>query len=175
MNNNQQASPYISPRYAKIIIALLVVVILLLLAKRNGSIEQPPVKPGADQTVTDKRKDNPKPSASKSIDELTAASVVVPYVKEHKQLPDYYIKKNEARQQGWNPAAGNLCDVLPGRAIGGDVFSNREGRLPKANGRKWFEADLNYNCGNRNADRLLFSNDGLVFITTDHYKTFDEQ
>lgn len=174
MSNSQHAS-HISPRYAKIIIALLVVVILLLLVKRNGSNEQPSVKPGNDQTLTDKRKDKPKPAASNSIDELTATSVVVPYVKEHRRLPDYYIKKSEARQRGWNPAAGNLCDVLPGRAIGGDLFSNREGRLPKANGRKWFEADLNYNCGIRNADRLLFSNDGLVFITTDHYKTFDVQ
>lgn len=174
MNSNQQPS-YVSPRYLKIIIALLVVVILLLLLKRNSSPEPAAVNPHADHTVTDKRKDKPKPSVSNSIDELTATAVVVPYVKEHKRLPDYYITKNEARHQGWNPAAGNLCDILPGRAIGGDVFSNREGRLPKEKGRKWFEADLNYNCGNRNADRLLFSSDGLVYITTDHYQTFIQQ
>lgn len=174
MSSNQQAS-HVSPRYVKIIIALLVVIILLLLLKRKGSTEQPAVKPGTDQTVTDKRKDKPKPSVSNNIDELTATAVVVFYVKEHRRLPDYYITKNEARQQGWNPAAGNLCDILPGRAIGGDVFSNREGRLPRSKGRRWFEADLNYTCGNRNADRLLFSNDGLVFITTDHYQTFDQQ
>ncbi len=174
MSTNQQPSS-LSPNYTKIIITLLVLIILLLLFKKNGSSNQPTVQPGADQTVTHKRKEEPKPVASKSIDELTAADVVVPYVKEHKRLPDYYITKKEARQQGWNPGEGNLCDVLPGRAIGGDFFTNREGRLPSANGRSWFEADLNYSCGNRNADRLLFSNDGLVFITTDHYKTFIRQ
>lgn len=176
MSNNQQPSS-LSPNYSKIIIALLVVIILLLLFRKTGSHESPTIKPDINTTVTDKRKEKPvpQPSASKSIDELTAADVVVPYVKEHKHLPGYYITKKEARQQGWNPSEGNLCDVLPGKAIGGDVFTNREGRLPGANGRKWFEADLNYSCGNRNADRLLFSNDGLVFTTTDHYKTFDQQ
>ncbi|MCH5717378.1 ribonuclease domain-containing protein [Niabella hibiscisoli] len=65
--------------------------------------------------------------------------------------------------------------MLPGRAIGGDVFSNREGGLPSAEKRKWFEADLNYKCGRRNADRLLYSNDGLVYVTYDHYKTFQQK
>jgi ribonuclease len=110
-----------------------------------------------------------------SIDELTKESVVVAYVKQHNRLPDYYIKKKEARKFGWDPAAGNLCEVLPGRAIGGDFFTNREGRLPEKPGRNWFEADLNYDCAHRNADRLLFSNDGLVYLTKDHYKTFIQQ
>ncbi|MCH5596976.1 ribonuclease domain-containing protein [Niabella ginsengisoli] len=109
------------------------------------------------------------------IDELTSAKVVVPYVKKNHKLPDYYIKKGEARRQGWIASERNLCDVLPGKAIGGDVFSNREGNLPKSDGRKWFEADLNYNCGRRNADRLLFSSDGLIYVTYDHYKTFQQK
>lgn len=109
------------------------------------------------------------------IDELTREAVVVAYVKKHQQLPDYYITKYQARRHGWDASSGNLCDVLPGRAIGGDVFSNREKSLPSANNRKWFEADLNYNCGRRNADRLLFSSDGLVYVTYDHYKTFTQK
>lgn len=112
---------------------------------------------------------------SLEIDELTSEKVVVPYVKKHNQLPDYYITKKEAREGGWIPAEGNLCDVLPGKAIGGDRFSNREKRLPNKKGRTWREADLNYNCGRRNADRLLFSNDGLIYVTYDHYKTFEEK
>lgn len=108
----------------------------------------------------------------KDINSLTKETVVVSFVKKNKKLPEYYITKKEAREKGWNAADGNLCDVLPGKAIGGDVFSNREGSLPKSDGRKWFEADLNYNCGRRNADRLLFSNDGLIYVTYDHYKTF---
>ncbi|MEN9570021.1 MAG: hypothetical protein RL172_1252 [Bacteroidota bacterium] len=118
---------------------------------------------------------NSTTQAGTSIDELTRAAVVVPYVKKHGQLPDYYITKKQARQQGWQPGAGNLCDVLPGRAIGGDYFSNREGRLPKAAGRQWMEADIDYHCGSRNAHRLLYSSDGLLYITYDHYKTFIPQ
>ena len=66
----------------------------------------------------------------------------------------------------------NLCAVLPGKAIGGDRFSNREGQLPSAGGRVWREADINYQCGRRGADRLLYSSDGLIFVTRDHYKNF---
>lgn len=59
-------------------------------------------------------------SSNQSIDQLTEEKTVINYVKQNHKLPDYYITKNEARKQGWNPSKGNLCDVLPGRAIGGD-------------------------------------------------------
>ncbi|MDR2385387.1 MAG: hypothetical protein LBD80_07005 [Tannerella sp.] len=110
-----------------------------------------------------------------SIDKLTAEDVVVEYVHMHNKLPDYYITKNEARNHGWNVSESNLCDVLPGHAIGGDRFGNHEKQLPDRKGRQYFEADLNYNCGKRGADRLIFSNDGLIFITHDHYNTFEEK
>lgn len=109
------------------------------------------------------------------IDKLTAEKRVVDYVKKNGKLPDYYLTKNEARKQGWSPQKGDLCEILPGKAIGGDRFGNREGLLPKQKGRAYFEADLNYSCGHRNADRLVYSNDGLVYITKDHYKTFQKQ
>ncbi|MFT4093466.1 MAG: ribonuclease domain-containing protein [Niabella sp.] len=111
----------------------------------------------------------------RDIKQLTRESVVVPYIRAHHQLPGYYITKSSARAQGWDPAAGNLCEVLPGKAIGGDVFSNREGSLPGSTGRKWFEADLNYDCAHRNADRLLYSSDGLIYVTYDHYKSFRQK
>lgn len=110
-----------------------------------------------------------------SIDQLTNEKTVVRYLKEHRHLPDYFITKKQARQKGWIASKGNLCDVLPGKAIGGDHFSNREGRLPKKGGRKYFEADINYHCGRRNAERVIFSNDGLIFITKNHYKSFQKQ
>ncbi len=103
---------------------------------------------------------------------LTSANQVAAWIHQHHRLPDYYLTKGQARREGWDPSSANLCDVLPGKAIGGDHFSNREGRLPDASGRRWFEADVNYQCGHRNADRLLYSSDGLVFVTTDHYRTF---
>lgn len=110
---------------------------------------------------------------SSEIDRLTNEEVIIDYVKKNGRLPDYYITKTEARNQGWVPSKGNLCDVLPGRAIGGDKFSNREKTLPK--GEQYYEADVNYNCGKRNADRIVFTKKGDVWLTHDHYKSFDKQ
>lgn len=110
-----------------------------------------------------------------SILEITNEKVVIDYVKKHKNLPEYYITKRQARDKGWIPAKGNLCEVLPGRAIGGDRFGNYESRLPKRSGMQYYEADINYNCGKRDAQRMVYSNDGLIFITKDHYQSFQER
>ena len=89
------------------------------------------------------------------------------------QLPALYLRKDQAAKLGWRPGT-DLCRLAPGRAIGGDSFGNRERRLPDKRGRRWFEADLDFACGKRNADRLVFSNDGLRFVTVDHYRSFHE-
>lgn len=122
---------------------------------------------------TSSQNNNADYSSNQPIDQLTEEKTVINYVKQNHRLPDYYITKNEARNHGWNPSKGNLCEVLPGRAIGGDQFSNREGSLPK--GEKYFEADVNYNCGNRNADRIIFTKNGDVYLTKNHYKSFEKQ
>lgn len=123
-----------------------------------------------------KNVDKSIPAATENnIDVLTREEVVVAYLKQHRDLPEYYINKKTARQLGWNAGAGNLCRVLPGKAIGGDIFFNREKKLPEQKGRIWREADINYNCGNRNSQRLLFSNDGLIFATYNHYKSFQQK
>ena len=90
------------------------------------------------------------------------------------KLPNYYISKSEARHLGWQGWKGNLDEVLPGKMIGGDVYKNSEGKLPSAPGRIWYEADINYSSGHRNRERILYSNDGLIFVTYDHYQTFYE-
>ena len=118
---------------------------------------------------------NKNNNSSNQIDKLTNDEIVVKYLKEHGELPEYYITKSEAKSLGWVPSKGNLCEVAPGKAIGGDIWTNRQKSLPTKSGRKYFEADLNYNCGNRNADRVVFSNDGLVFVTFDHYRSFEEK
>lgn len=112
---------------------------------------------------------------STDISALTNEESVVDFVRQNNRLPDYFITKDQARKLGWKPETGNLCEVLPGRAIGGDRFGNRENKLPKNKSRKYFEADLNYNCGKRGADRLIYSNDGLIFVTKDHYRTFQKR
>jgi hypothetical protein len=117
--------------------------------------------------------DSEKPSEGNSIEELTNESKVISYVKSNHKLPNYYVTKSEAKSKGWNPSKGNLCDVLPGKAIGGDRFSNREKQLPK--GEQYYEADVNYDCGNRGADRIVFTKNGDVWLTKNHYKTFDKQ
>ncbi|WP_292008165.1 ribonuclease domain-containing protein [Chryseobacterium sp.] len=122
---------------------------------------------------TTDNKNKEYPSGLVSIDQLTDEKKVISYVKQHYRLPDYYVTKNKARQSGWNASKGNLCEVLPGKAIGGDRFSNREGNLPK--GEKYFEADVNYHCGNRNADRIVFTQHGDVYLTKNHYKSFEKQ
>lgn len=59
--------------------------------------------------------------------------------------------------------------------MGGDIYKNREKKLPEKDGRIWYEADINYDGGFRNTQRILYSNDGLVFVTYDHYITFYER
>ena len=89
------------------------------------------------------------------------------------ELPPNFLTKAEARDMGWRSSEGNLWVVAEGMSIGGDVFGNREGRLPDAKGRTWYECDVNYEGGFRGSDRILFSTDGLIYFTCDHYKTFD--
>ena len=89
-------------------------------------------------------------------------------------LPEYYISEAEAEAQGWKKWLGNLAEVLPGKMIGGKIYRNRNHKLPEADGRIWHEADFDYVSGYRNNCRLLYSNDGLLFATYDHYITFYE-
>lgn len=89
-------------------------------------------------------------------------------------LPPNYITQHQAKQMGWKKVLGNLDEVAPGKVIGGGEYQNRDLRLPVKEGRIWYEADFDYDGGFRNSNRLLYSNDGLVFVTYDHYHTFYE-
>jgi len=96
------------------------------------------------------------------------------YVALYNELPNYYVTKEEAEAAGWKRKRGNLADVVPGKMIGGNVYNNRNHKLPMAEGRIWYEADFDYTGGFRNDNRLLYSNDGLLFVTYNHYVTFYE-
>lgn len=92
----------------------------------------------------------------------------------NKTLPNYYITKEEAKGSGWISGEGNLSDASPRKMIGGEIFKNNECKLPDASNRIWYEADIDYISGYRNTYRILYSNDGLIFVTYDHYQTFHE-
>ena len=88
------------------------------------------------------------------------------------RLPDNYITKSEARAVGWD--GGSVERYAPGCCIGGDTFRNNEGQLPDAPGRKWTECDIDtLGEKSRGAKRIVFSNDGLIYYTEDHYETFE--
>ena len=99
---------------------------------------------------------------------------VAVYLATYGHLPGNYLTKRQAENLGWSNRAGNLDKVAPGCSIGGDRFGNYEGQLPDAKGRKWTECDIGYTGGYRGGERILFSNDGLIYYTNDHYNTFTQ-
>ena len=115
-----------------------------------------------------------KPTAAPKQTAITAPQDIADYIFAHGTLPDNFLTKSEARQLGWDSSQNYVSDVAPGYSIGGDKFGNYEGLLPDASGRKWYEADANYTAGPRGAERILYSSDGLVYYTNDHYQTFTE-
>lgn len=98
------------------------------------------------------------------------------WLKNMGRLPDYYITEKEAVSLGYKKIVGNLGYVAPGKMLTKGVYKNRGEKRPEEPGRIWYEADINYNpvFGYRGSDRILFSNDGLIFVTYDHYHTFVE-
>ena len=105
--------------------------------------------------------------------EYTSKEEVALYIHLYNHLPSNYITKSEAQDLGWDSSKGNLNKVAPGKSIGGDKFGNREGLLPKKEGRVYYECDIDYKKGSRNAKRIVFSNDGLIYYTEDHYESYE--
>ena len=105
--------------------------------------------------------------------EYTSKDEVAAYLYEFGHLPDNFITKKEAQDLGWDSKEGNLDEVAPGKSIGGDYFGNYEGVLPEADGRTYHECDIDYEGGHRNAKRIVYSDDGLIYYTEDHYENFE--
>ena len=100
-----------------------------------------------------------------------SAEDVALYLVTYGELPSNFITKNEARDLGWE--GGSVQRYKEGAAIGGDKFGNREGILPKASGRQYYECDIDTDGkSSRGAKRIVFSNDGLIYYTEDHYESF---
>ena len=115
-----------------------------------------------------------KEDAGPSIDEdgsYTTKEDVALYIHTYGRLPDNFITKKEAEALGWS--GGGLDDYAYGCCIGGNRFGNYEGLLPEADSRKYTECDIDtMHASKRGAKRIVFSNDGLIYYTDDHYESF---
>lgn len=158
---NQQKQP---PKRATSGIFAILMALLLFLLGQQGIL---PLGDTADAPDS-------LPTAAPKQTAITAPQDIADYIFAHGTLPDNFMTKSEARQLGWDSSQNYVSDVAPGYSIGGDKFGNYEGLLPDASGRKWYEADANYTAGPRGAERILYSSDGLVYYTNDHYQTFKE-
>lgn len=102
----------------------------------------------------------------------TSKDEVALYIHTYGHLPENYITKDEAYDLGWQ-SEGTLDEVAPGMSIGGDYYGNYEGVLPDEPGREYHECDIDYESGNRNGKRIVYSNDGNIYYTEDHYNSFE--
>ena len=102
----------------------------------------------------------------------TTKEDVALYLHQYGHLPSNFISKKEAQALGWT--GGSLEPYAPGKCIGGSRFGNYEGLLPDASGRYYTECDINtLGKSKRGSERIVFSNDGLIFYTGDHYESFE--
>ncbi len=138
-----------------------ILIILLLATLLTGCVPQANVAPEAGTATLD-------PNSS-----YTTKDDVASYLHLYGELPPNFITKAQARTLGWD--GGGLEDVAPGKCIGGDHFGNFEGLLPEAEGRRYFECDINTLVeDSRGAERLVYSSDGLIYYTADHYESFTQ-
>ncbi len=101
----------------------------------------------------------------------TTKDDVALYIHLYGCLPNNFITKKEAQALGWE--GGSLEPYAPGMCIGGSYFGNYEGLLPEKNGREYTECDIDtLGKKSRGAKRIVFSNDGLIYYTDDHYESF---
>ena len=105
---------------------------------------------------------------------MDEAQQLADYLFEHGELPENFVTKQEALSMGWQVKYRYVGDIRKGLAIGGDYFGNYQRKLPVIKGRKYYEADCFYHGGPRNEHRIIYSTDGHVWYTEDHYNTFIE-
>ena len=118
------------------------------------------------ESVTERAVPKPDEQGTYSSKEEVAA-----YIHEYGHLPQNYITKKEAQALGWE--GGSLEPYAPGKSIGGGRFGNYEGLLPEKKGRVYTECDIDtVGKKSRGGKRIVFSNDGLIYYTEDHYETF---
>lgn len=162
-----------------ILIVLLLAAVMLLTACTAGAVETAKKRkntplPAVEVTVAPEAAEAPAGEPTEEPGPIIEPQRIADYLFEHGELPENFITKKEAQALGWDSRYNDLSDVAPGMSIGGDYFGNYEGKLPRVKGRKYYEADCYYTEGKRSAYRIIFSNDGHVWYTEDHYNTFTE-
>ena len=115
----------------------------------------------------------PDDSAEKRIDEngsYTTRDDVALYIHVYGKLPSNFITKKEAEKLGWT--GGSLEPYAPGKCIGGGRFGNYEGVLPQGN---YKSCDIDtLGKKSRGAKRIVYSDDGRIYYTADHYESFTQ-
>ena len=128
-----------------------------------------------DDSAVSNLPDDGDDSGAEAIDEdgsFTSKEEVALYIHTYGRLPDNFITKKEAQALGW--PGGSLEPYAPGKCIGGSRFGNYEGMLPEKEGRTYTECDIDtLGAESRGAKRIVFSNDGLIYYTGDHYESFE--
>ncbi|MEA5060613.1 MAG: ribonuclease domain-containing protein [Candidatus Pelethousia sp.] len=135
----------------------------------EGILENTPLLPKSSPAQTPVL--SPAPASLSEDGTYDSQADVSLYLHAYGHLPANYLTKNEARSLGWD--GGDLEPYAPGKCIGGDNFGNYEGLLPDARGRVYTECDINtLGKSSRGAERIVFSNDGLIYYTANHYDSF---
>ena len=184
-------------RISRWLLALLAALMALGLAACGGTAEVPPAEPEetavtqtedvqevSDTDVQDSESADEQNETDRSVPEeagedtldedgaYTTKEDVALYLHLYGHLPDNFITKKQAQKLGWS--GGSLEPYAPGCSIGGSRFGNYEGLLPDKEGRTWTECDIDtMGAKSRGPKRIVFSNDGLIYYTGDHYESFE--
>ena len=135
------------------------------------ALEEIRTEPAPEEAAVPEEKAEEAPALDEHGSYTTKDDVAL-YIHTYGHLPDNFVTKKQAEKAGWS--GGSLEKYLPGKCIGGSYFGNNEGLLPDAPGRKWTECDINtLGARSRGAERIVFSNDGLIYYTNDHYESFE--
>ena len=141
-------------------------------APETERANSPPTTEGGKETTAPSAAPEQKTKAAiDAYGVYTTKDDVALYIHTYGRLPGNFITKKEAEALGWT--GGSLERYAPGKCIGGSRFGNYEGALPAKKGRVWYECDVDtLGAKKRGAKRLVYSNDGLIYYTPDHYETF---
>ncbi|MBQ6525265.1 MAG: ribonuclease [Clostridia bacterium] len=149
----------------------LVVIALLLTSFFTGCVTAQPVERENVKKTTSAQ----KTQKTKTIDKngsYTSKDDVALYIHTYGELPKNFISKKQAERLGWD--GGSLEPYAPGKSIGGSYFGNYEGKLPKKKGRTYYECDIDTKGKrSRGPKRIVYSTDGLIYYTPNHYETFE--